>query len=255
MSAGNHGAPMLRLLAAAFLCTFQPTSSLYTMLQGGVGSSNFERCFYEKVPPKSTLHISLYASDLIETNAQLIGAKRPPQELTVRLWRGGNGKGNPIVEEILGGVGEAVQANTGGVDTFTYSYTATYNDSVADPSSTFALCATSLASNKFADVLLRIEIDLDVKADGELDIGYAHVVQEDGVNDVSHRVKALQSQMLHMKRRLIMYRDLEDAARETVDESFVNVRFLCICQVVFVVVVGCWQMYHLRQFFRMKKLV
>jgi flagellin-like hook-associated protein FlgL len=176
----------------------------------------------------------------------------------VRLRRAGDSAGGKaarhvVLEHDLTGIEDTEDPAL--VDVASGAYTATTTDEEANPTSLFALCISNLAGNRFADVLLRVEIDLNVRdADADEDPRLAVVSTEDDINDAMHRVKSLQREMRHVRRKLVAYQELEERANHLVDETSVNVKFLCFCQTALIVGVGVWQIFHLWRFFREKKL-
>ena len=81
------------------------------------------------------------------------------------------------------------------------------------------------------------------------------MAREDHVNSVSGSVVRLTETMKSIRQRLTSYRELEQKIRYISESNNSRVGWLSVGQAILLACAGLWQVVHLKQFFRAKKLV
>lgn len=114
------------------------------------------------------------------------------------------------------------------------------------------ICLYSNSSKWFSGSQLRVHLDLQV---GEHAIDYGNVVQKDKLTELQLRVRQLLDQVEQITKEQNYQRYREERFRLTSDSTSQRVLWWSVCQTSVLVILGIWQMRHLKSFFEAKKLV
>lgn len=114
------------------------------------------------------------------------------------------------------------------------------------------ICLYSNSSRWFSGGQLRVHLDIQV---GEHAIDYNSVAQKEKLSELQLRVRQLLDQVEQITKEQNYQRYREERFRMTSESTNSRVLWWSLCQTVILVVMGLWQMKHLKCFFEAKKLV
>jgi hypothetical protein len=114
------------------------------------------------------------------------------------------------------------------------------------------ICLYSNSSRWFAGSQLRVHLDIQV---GEHAINYGEVAQKEKLSELQLRVRQLQDQVEQITKEQNYQRYREERFRGTSENTNSRVLWWSLAQTAVLLVMGLWQMKHLKGFFEAKKLV
>lgn len=114
------------------------------------------------------------------------------------------------------------------------------------------ICLYSNSTKWFSGTQLRVHLDLQV---GEHAIDYQTVAQKDKLTDLQVRVRQLLDQVEQITKEQNYQRYREERFRQTSESTNQRVLWWSVSQTIILIVMGLWQMRHLKSFFEAKKLV
>lgn len=114
------------------------------------------------------------------------------------------------------------------------------------------ICMYSNSSAWFSGSQLRVHLDIQV---GEHAINYGDVVQKEKLSELQLRIRQLLDQVEQITKEQNYQRYREERFRQTSESTNQRVLWWSIGQTMILVVMGAWQMRHLKSFFEAKKLV
>ncbi|KAJ9592507.1 hypothetical protein L9F63_015824 [Diploptera punctata] len=114
------------------------------------------------------------------------------------------------------------------------------------------ICLYSNSSSWFSGTQLRVHLDIQV---GEHAIDYANVAQKEKLSELQLRVRQLLDQVEQITKEQNYQRYREERFRQTSESTNQRVLWWSITQTCILLVMGAWQMRHLKSFFEAKKLV
>ncbi|KAA0204058.1 hypothetical protein HAZT_HAZT006470 [Hyalella azteca] len=114
------------------------------------------------------------------------------------------------------------------------------------------ICLYSNSTKWFSRSQLRVHFDIQV---GEHAIDYANVAQKEKLTELQLRVRQLLDQVEQITKEQNYQRYREERFRMTSESTNQRVLWWSIGQVAILVIMGFWQMRHLKSFFEAKKLV
>jgi len=114
------------------------------------------------------------------------------------------------------------------------------------------ICLYSNSTKWFSGSQLRVHLDIQV---GEHAIDYANVAQKEKLSELQLRVRQLLDQVEQVSKEQNYQRYREERFRTTSESTNTRVLWWSMLQTVILLVMGFWQMRHLKSFFEAKKLV
>ncbi|XP_045137997.1 transmembrane emp24 domain-containing protein eca-like [Portunus trituberculatus] len=114
------------------------------------------------------------------------------------------------------------------------------------------ICLFSNSTKWFSGSMLRVHFDIQV---GEHAIDYATMAQKEKLTELQLRVRQLLDQVDQITKEQNYQRYREERFRQTSENTSRRVLWWAVGQVGVLLVMGWWQMRHLRKFFEAKKLV
>lgn len=114
------------------------------------------------------------------------------------------------------------------------------------------ICMYSNSTAWFSDSQLRVHLDIQV---GEHAIDYANVAQKEKLTELQLRIRQLLDQCEQITKEQNYQRYREERFRQTSESTNKRVLYWSLAQTIVLVVMGLWQMKHLKSFFEAKKLV
>uniref|UniRef100_A0A182V8W3 GOLD domain-containing protein n=2 Tax=gambiae species complex TaxID=44542 RepID=A0A182V8W3_ANOME len=114
------------------------------------------------------------------------------------------------------------------------------------------LCMYSNSTAWFSGSQLRVHLDIQV---GEHTIDYANVAQKEKLTELQLRIRQLLDQVDQITKEQNYQRYREERFRQTSDSTNQRVLWWSVAQTVVLLIMGVWQMRHLKSFFEAKKLV
>jgi len=114
------------------------------------------------------------------------------------------------------------------------------------------ICLYSNSTKWFAGSQLRVHLDIQV---GEHAVDYANVAQKEKLTELQLRVRQLLDQVDQITKEQNYQRYREERFRQTSESTNQRVLWWSIAQTAVLLVMGYWQMKHLKSFFEAKKLV
>ncbi|XP_019864700.1 transmembrane emp24 domain-containing protein eca [Aethina tumida] len=114
------------------------------------------------------------------------------------------------------------------------------------------ICMYSNSSAWFSGSQLRVHLDIQV---GEHAINYGEVVKKEKLSDLQLRIRQLLDQVEQITKEQNYQRYREERFRQTSESTNSRVLWWSITQTAVLLVMGAWQMRHLKSFFEAKKLV
>ncbi|CAH1958625.1 unnamed protein product [Acanthoscelides obtectus] len=114
------------------------------------------------------------------------------------------------------------------------------------------ICMYSNSTAWFSGSQLRVHLDIQV---GEHAINYGEVVQKEKLTELQLRIRQLLDQVEQISKEQNYQRYREERFRQTSESTNSRVLWWSIAQTAVLLVMGAWQMRHLKTFFEAKKLV
>lgn len=114
------------------------------------------------------------------------------------------------------------------------------------------ICMYSNSTSWFSGSQLRVHLDIQV---GDQAIDYANVAQKEKLSELQLRIRQLLDQVETISKEQNYQRYREERFRQTSESTNQRVLWWSMAQTVVLVVMGFWQMRHLKKFFEAKKLV
>lgn len=114
------------------------------------------------------------------------------------------------------------------------------------------ICLYSNSTAWFSGTQLRVHLDIQV---GEHAIDYANVAQKEKLSELQLRIRQLLDQVGQITKEQNYQRYREERFRQTSESTHRRVFWWSLTQTVVVLIMGAWQMKHLKSFFEAKKLV
>ncbi|XP_028129026.1 transmembrane emp24 domain-containing protein eca [Diabrotica virgifera virgifera] len=114
------------------------------------------------------------------------------------------------------------------------------------------ICMFSNSTAWFSGSQLRVHLDIQV---GEHAINYGEIVQREKLSELQLRVRQLIDQVEQITKEQNYQRYREERFRHTSESTNSRVLWWSITQTAVLLVMGTWQMRHLKTFFEAKKLV
>jgi len=114
------------------------------------------------------------------------------------------------------------------------------------------ICLHSNSTKWFAGSQLRVHLDIQV---GEHAVDYANVAQKEKLTELQLRVRQLLDQVEQISKEQNYRRYREERFRQTSESTNQRVLWWSLIQTAVLLLMGYWQMRHLKSFFEAKKLV
>ncbi|CAD6215770.1 GSCOCG00000582001-RA-CDS [Cotesia congregata] len=114
------------------------------------------------------------------------------------------------------------------------------------------ICLYSNSTAWFSGTQLRVHLDIQV---GDHAIDYANLAQKEKLSKLQLRIRQLLDQVEQITKEQNYQRYREERFRQTSESTNSRVLWWSITQTVILLVMGAWQMRHLKSFFEAKKLV
>ncbi|CAO1436929.1 unnamed protein product [Diamesa tonsa] len=114
------------------------------------------------------------------------------------------------------------------------------------------ICMYSNSTAWFSGSQLRVHLDIQV---GEHAIDYANVAQKEKLTELQLRIRQLLDQVEQITKEQNYQRYREERFRQTSESTNKRVLYWAVGQTAVLLVMGAWQMKHLKSFFEAKKLV
>ncbi|CAK9807902.1 Transmembrane emp24 domain-containing protein eca [Anthophora quadrimaculata] len=114
------------------------------------------------------------------------------------------------------------------------------------------ICLYSNSTAWFSGSYLRVHLDIQ---DGEHAIDYSNTAQKEKFTDLQLRIRQLLDQVEQITKEQNYQRYREERFRQTSESTHRRVFWWSLTQSVLLLIMGAWQMRHLKSFFEAKKLV
>ncbi|KAG8194894.1 hypothetical protein JTE90_029185 [Oedothorax gibbosus] len=114
------------------------------------------------------------------------------------------------------------------------------------------ICLYSNTTKWFSGSQLRVHLDIQV---GEHAVDYGHVAQKEKLTELQLRLRQLLDQVEQISKEQNYQRYREERFRQTSESTNQRVLYWSVSQTVILLLMGFWQMRHLKSFFQAKKLV
>ncbi|XP_008546915.1 transmembrane emp24 domain-containing protein eca [Microplitis demolitor] len=114
------------------------------------------------------------------------------------------------------------------------------------------ICLYSNSTAWFSGTQLRVHLDIQV---GDHAIDYANLAQKEKLSKLQLRIRQLLDQVEQITKEQNYQRYREERFRQTSESTNSRVLWWSITQTVVLLIMGAWQMKHLKSFFEAKKLV
>nr|QBH73341.1 glycoprotein 25l [Embidopsocus sp. OG9320] len=114
------------------------------------------------------------------------------------------------------------------------------------------ICMYSNSTKWFSGTQLRVHLDIQV---GEHAIDYSHIAQKEKLSELQLRVRQLLEQVEQITKEQNYQRYREERFRQTSESTNSRVLWWSLTQTFVLLLMGAWQMKHLKSFFEAKKLV
>jgi p24 family protein alpha len=114
------------------------------------------------------------------------------------------------------------------------------------------ICMYSNSTAWFSGSQLRVHLDIQV---GEHAVDYANVAQKEKLTELQLRIRQLLDQVEQITKEQNYQRYREERFRQTSESTNKRVLYWSLAQTAVLLVMGLWQMKHLKSFFEAKKLV
>ncbi|XP_033341596.1 transmembrane p24 trafficking protein eclair [Megalopta genalis] len=214
----KHGGVIL-----VFLCILEYGTGLYFH----IGETE-RKCFIEEIPDDTTVLVN-YKVEIFDPRADEFIRSSPGMGMHVEV-------SDPDDKTIL----SRVYSSEGRI-----SFT-------SHTPGEHVICLYSNTSAWFSGTQLRVHLDIQV---GEHAIEYANIAQKEKFTELELRIRQLLDQVEQITKEQNYQRYREERFRQTSESTHRRVFWWSLTQSVVLLVMGLWQMKHLKNFFEAKKLV
>jgi len=114
------------------------------------------------------------------------------------------------------------------------------------------ICLYSNSTAWFSGTQLRVHLDIQV---GDHAIDYANLAQQEKLSKLQLRIRQLLDQVEQITKEQNYQRYREERFRQTSESTNRRVLWWSLIQTALLLIMGAWQMRHLKSFFEAKKLV
>lgn len=114
------------------------------------------------------------------------------------------------------------------------------------------ICVGTNTTKWYGGNSLRVHLDLEV---GEHAVDYSHMAEKEKLSELQLRLKQLLNQVDQISKEQAYQRVREERFRATSESTNVRVLWWSLGQTIILLVIGVWQMRHLKSFFEAKKIV
>ncbi|XP_043265775.1 transmembrane emp24 domain-containing protein eca [Colletes gigas] len=206
-----------------FLCILEYGTGLYFHIAEGE-----RKCFIEEIPDETTVLVN-YKVELFDPRTGGFMPSSPGVGMHVQVR-------DPDDKMILSMV---------------YSSEGRFSFTSHTPGE-HIICLYSNSSSWFSGTQLRVHLDIQV---GEHAIDYGNMVQKENFSKLQLRIRQLIDQVEQITKEQNYQRYREERFRQTSESTHRRVFWWSLTQSVVLLVMGAWQMRHLKSFFEAKKLV
>lgn len=214
----KHGGVIL-----VFLCILEYGTGLYFH----IGETE-RKCFIEEIPDDTTVLVN-YKVEIFDPRADDFIRSSPGMGMHVEV-------SDPDDKTIL----SRVYSSEGRI-----SFT-------SHTPGEHVICLYSNTSAWFSGTQLRVHLDIQV---GEHAIEYANIAQKEKFTELELRIRQLLDQVEQITKEQNYQRYREERFRQTSESTHRRVLWWSLTQSVVLLIMGLWQMKHLKNFFEAKKLV
>jgi len=219
----NYLSLLCSITLVLFLFSLKSTHALYFH----IGETE-RKCFIEEIPDETTVLVN-YKVELYDPRSGGFMPSSPGIGMHVEVK-------DPDGKVILSRV---------------YSYEGRISFTSHTPGE-HGLCLYSNSTKWIGGTQLRVHLDIQV---GEHAIDYATVAQKDKLTELQLRVRQLLDQVDQITKEQNYQRYREERFRMTSESTNQRVFWWSLSQLCILLVMGVWQMRHLKSFFEAKKLV
>nr|QBH73343.1 glycoprotein 25l [Essigella californica] len=192
-----------------------------------IGESE-RKCFIEEIPDETTV-VSHYKVELFDVRTGGYTPPMPGVGMNVEVK-------DPDMKIVLSRV---------------YSYEGKFSFTSHIPGE-HIICLNSNTSGWVTGTQLRVHLDIQV---GDQAIDYAQVAQKEKLSDLQLRIRQLVEQVEQITKEQSYQRFREERFRQTSESTHQRVFYWSLSQLFILLLMGFWQMKHLKSFFEAKKLV
>lgn len=114
------------------------------------------------------------------------------------------------------------------------------------------ICIGTNSTRWFGGNRLRVHLDISI---GEQSMDYAQIAAKEKLNELELRVRQLLGQVDQISKEQAYQRAREERFRLVSDSTNARVLWWSLGQAIILILMGIWQMRHLKSFFEAKKLV
>lgn len=214
----KHGGTFLVLL-----CVLEYGTGLYFHI-----AETERKCFIEEIPDETTVLVN-YKVELYDPRTGGFAPSTPGMGMHVKVQ-------DPDDKMILSRV---------------YSSEGRFSFTSHTPGE-HIICLYSNSSSWFSGTQLRVHLDIQV---GEHAIDYANTAHKEKFSELQLRIRQLLDQVEQITKEQNYQRYREERFRQTSESTHRRVLWWSLIQTVVLLIMGAWQMRHLKSFFEAKKLV
>ncbi|CAG0919656.1 unnamed protein product [Notodromas monacha] len=185
------------------------------------------KCFIEEIPDETTV-VGTYKVELYDPRTKGFMPSNPGVGMHVEVR---DPDDRPILSKV-------------------YSAEGRFSFVSHDPGE-HVICLYSNSTKWFSGSQLRVHLDIQV---GEHAIDYAQIAQKEKLSELQLRLRQLMDQVEQITKEQNYQRYREERFRQTSESTNQRVLWWSISQVAILLIVGFWQMRHLKSFFQAKKL-
>lgn len=122
---------------------------------------------------------------------------------------------------------------------------------VSDASEEFSICFTSRSSTR---AFGQVEISIDVRTGIDAK-DYSNVAKQEHLTMLELELRKLEDAVVQIKEEMVYMRNREEAMRNTNESTNARVLWFSVFSVCVLLSTAMWQVYHLKQYFKKKKLI
>jgi len=202
-----------------------PTSAVYVILTEGQ-----KRCLIEEVP-KDTLIVARWKAEELHPNAETLSQRQQEPRLGVKI----------TVKDPF----KNVVSTKDGLMEGRYAFTSTIGGE-------YEVCFQTNEIRWFGSSQTKLTIDLESGANA---VDYEEIAQLEHLTALQMEVRKLNDQVHEILKEQNYLKEREIEARDESEKTNSGVIWWSIAETALLVVSGFWQIRHLKNFFRQKKLV
>lgn len=191
-------------------------------------SETEQKCFIEEVPSE-TMIVGKYKTQLFDNQRQAWLPSSPGIGMHVEIR---NPDGRMMLSRHYAAEGR---------------FTFTTHDS-----GEHSICIGTNTTRWFGGNRLRVHLDISI---GDHAVDYAQIAAKEKLNELQLRVRQLLDQIEQITREQAYQRQREERFRQVSDNTNARVLWWSLGQTIVLILMGVWQMRHLKRFFEAKKLV